>query len=152
LMLLNEYSGVAATAALEPGEEVGTTRVIVDLAPTALVDGSLQIDNHGSRYTGEWRAGAEARVNNILGRGEQFVARGLWSQDNGLRSGGLSFSYPFLPRWSVYGGVNFGRFMAGSICSNIKSVKIFRRWGSRAGSLIIQQAFPGPPGVRGWAA
>lgn len=106
LLLLNDYSGVAATAALEPGEEVGTTRVIVDLAPTALVDGSVQVDNHGSRYTGEWRAGAEARLNGLWGRGEQLTARALWSEDNGIRSGGLSFSLPLQPRWTVYGGFN----------------------------------------------
>lgn len=113
LLLLNDYSGVAATAALEPGDETGTTRVIVDLAPTALVDGSVQLDNHGSRYTGEWRAGAEVHLNNPWGHGEQLAVRGLWSQDNGIRSAGLSFNVPVFPRWTAYGGANWLEYEIG---------------------------------------
>jgi hemolysin activation/secretion protein len=106
LLLLGELAGVSASTVLVPGDEVGSARVAVDLAPTALVEGRVNVDNHGSRYSGDWRLGAEARVNGGFGRGEVISVNGMVSDDAGLKSGGLNASLPLAPGWTLRGGAS----------------------------------------------
>ena len=58
LLLLNDRAGIQAQAALEPGSRVGEADLTVDVVDVGTrVRGTLEADNHGSRYTGEYRAG-----------------------------------------------------------------------------------------------
>ena len=56
--------GVASAATLTPGEQVGTSDLVVDITPTRTFTGTLEADNYGNRYTGSVRLGRQC------GRGE----------------------------------------------------------------------------------
>ena len=69
LLLLSDIPGVNVRSTLVPGASVGTSDLIVDVTPGQRVTGSVEADNAGNRYTGEYRIGATVNINNPLGRG-----------------------------------------------------------------------------------
>jgi hemolysin activation/secretion protein len=93
LLLLSDVPGVVVHATLAPGDEVGTSDLIVDLAPGPAISGSLEADNAGSRYTGEYRFGGTLNLNNPAGIGDQLSLR-LLASDDGLAYGRASYQAP----------------------------------------------------------
>jgi hemolysin activation/secretion protein len=83
-----------------PGAALGTSDLLVDLAPGQLVTGSVEADNAGNRYTGAARIGATINLNNMAGRGDVASLRVLYS-GSGLAYGRASYQ------------MQFGRLMAG---------------------------------------
>ncbi|THD79394.1 MAG: ShlB/FhaC/HecB family hemolysin secretion/activation protein [Phenylobacterium sp.] len=79
LLLLSDLPGVGVKSVLSPGAAVGTSDLTVDLLPGPRVDGSLEADNAGNRYTGEYRAGATVNFNEPLGIGDVASLRVLTS-------------------------------------------------------------------------
>jgi hemolysin activation/secretion protein len=77
LLLLSDIPGVAVKSTLTPGEAVGTSDLLVNLAPGRRVTGSLEADNAGNRYTGEYRGGATLNFNEPLGWGDMASLRVL---------------------------------------------------------------------------
>lgn len=94
LLLLSDVPGVNVRSTLVPGETVGTSDLIVDLTPGRSVSGSVEADNAGNRYTGEYRVGATVNVNNITGDGDVASLRVLTS-GRGLKYGRASYQRPF---------------------------------------------------------
>jgi hemolysin activation/secretion protein len=79
LLLLSDLPGVRVKSTLTPGEAVGTSDMLVDLAPTRRVTGSLEGDNAGNRYTGAWRGGGTLNLNEPIGIGDVASLRVLTS-------------------------------------------------------------------------
>ena len=79
LLLLSDIPGVDVTSTLTPGASLGASDLIVDVTPGKRVTGSIDADNAGSRYTGEYRVGATVNVNNLAGRGDVASLRVLTS-------------------------------------------------------------------------
>lgn len=79
LLLLSDLPGVTVASTLSPGEEVGDSNLLVDLTPGRRVTGSLQADNAGSRYTGQYRVGAAVNFNEPAGHGDVASLRVLTS-------------------------------------------------------------------------
>ncbi|MDB5417709.1 MAG: Polypeptide-transport-associated domain protein ShlB-type [Phenylobacterium sp.] len=77
LLLLSDLPGVAVKSTLTPGETVGTSDLLVDLAPGRRITGSLEADNAGNRYTGQYRGGATLNFNEPLGWGDVASVRVL---------------------------------------------------------------------------
>jgi len=77
LLRLSDLPGVNVKSTLTPGASVGTSDLILDLKAGQRISGSVEADNHGSRYTGEVRVGATVQVNNLSGRGDVLMARAL---------------------------------------------------------------------------
>jgi hemolysin activation/secretion protein len=77
LLLLSDLPGVAVKSTLTPGEAVGTSDLLVDLAPGRRITGSLEADNAGNRYTGQYRGGATLNFNEPLGWGDVASLRVL---------------------------------------------------------------------------
>jgi hemolysin activation/secretion protein len=94
LLLLSDIPGVQAKATLAPGAEVGTSDLIVDVAPDRLITGSLEADNAGSRYTGAYRFGGTINFNNPARYGDLLSVRVLTS-DRGLAYGRAAYQAPF---------------------------------------------------------
>ena len=90
LLLLSDIPGVNVRSTLAPGVEVGTSDLIVDVAPGRRVTGSVEADNAGNRYTGEYRAGATVNINNPTGHGDVLSFRALTS-GSGLKYGRASY-------------------------------------------------------------
>lgn len=94
LLLARELAGVATRATLQPGASVGTTDLVVDVLPTARVNGSLELDNFGNFYTGQYRLTGTVNLNNMLGLGDQFNLR-LLTTDDHQRYGRLGWQGSF---------------------------------------------------------
>jgi len=79
LLLLSDLPGVRVNSTLVPGVAVGTSDLIVELTPGQRVDGSIDADNAGNRYTGANRIGATVNFNEPAGHGDVASLRALTS-------------------------------------------------------------------------
>jgi hemolysin activation/secretion protein len=93
LLLLSDIPGVNVKSTLAPGGAVGTSDLIVEVAPGRTFQGSVEADNHGNRYTGQYRVGATLYWNNPLGLGDQASVRVLTS-GKGLTYGRAAYQVP----------------------------------------------------------
>ena len=75
LLLLNDLPGVDVRSTLQPGATVGTADLSLRMHATSGIDGSVDADNFGNRYTGDLRAGGTLNVNTPLGLGDVFSLR-----------------------------------------------------------------------------
>jgi len=94
LLLLNDMPGVVARAAFTPGASTGGADVVVSVAEDEPLATRLEADNHGSRSTGEYRAGAQFQLRNLSGWGDSTQLRALVSNGGGLVSGSINSQLP----------------------------------------------------------
>ena len=90
LLLLSDIAGVRVRSTLSPGTAVGTSDLLVELAPGRRVTGSIDADNAGNRYTGAYRAGGTVNLNDAAGIGDVLSLRVLTSF-SGLAYGRASY-------------------------------------------------------------
>jgi len=90
LLLLSDIPGVSVEANLQAGQAVGTSDLVLSVAPLPMVTGSAFVDNNGSRYTGQERVGASVNVTNSLHHGDVLGATVL-SAGKGMSYGQLSY-------------------------------------------------------------
>lgn len=93
LLLLSDNPGVDVKSTLVPGASVGSSDLIVDLAPGRTLSGSLEADNAGNRYTGEYRVGSTLNWNEPFGIGDVASLRTLTS-GKGLNYARASYQLP----------------------------------------------------------
>ncbi|CAB3895389.1 ShlB/FhaC/HecB family hemolysin secretion/activation protein [Achromobacter denitrificans] len=79
LQALNELPGAAVQGTLRPGAAPGSTTLRVDAAPTPLATGSIEADNFGGYYTGEYRLSGNLDIDSPLRLGDQLGLRLLAS-------------------------------------------------------------------------
>jgi hemolysin activation/secretion protein len=79
LLLISDMPDVQVKSTLTPGAAVGTSDLIVDVAPGRRVTGSVEADNAGNPYTGPYRLGATVNINDPFGQGDVFSVRVLSS-------------------------------------------------------------------------
>ena len=77
LLLLSDVPGVKVKSTLVPGASVGASDLIVELTPGERISGSIDADNAGNRYTGQYRAGATVNLNDPSGHGDVASLRVL---------------------------------------------------------------------------
>lgn len=76
LLLLGDLAGVGEPrAAVRAGGRAGESDLDVALAPDPAATGTFELDNHGSRYTGAVRLGAELRWASPTGAGDRLDLR-----------------------------------------------------------------------------
>ncbi len=109
LLLLNDTPGVIVKSTLQPGAKVGAADVAVDLSEDGKrVSGSIKADNWGSRFTGEYRVGADLNINNPSGFGDLISVTGLTSSGGGSPMGRLSYIVPVGP-WGTKLGASYSK-------------------------------------------
>jgi hemolysin activation/secretion protein len=94
LLLLSDTPGVIVKSTLVPGAAVGTSDLIVDVTQGKKISGSVEADNAGNPYTGEYRVGANVYINNLTGHGDVASLRVLTS-GSGLTYGRVAYQVPF---------------------------------------------------------
>ncbi|WP_300654799.1 ShlB/FhaC/HecB family hemolysin secretion/activation protein [Pseudomonas sp.] len=94
LLLLSDIPGVDVKSTLVPGASVGAADLIVDVTPGQRVTGSIDADNAGNYYTGEYRLGATLNINNLAGQGDVATLRALHGFD-GLNYGRAAYQMQF---------------------------------------------------------
>ncbi|WP_407059001.1 ShlB/FhaC/HecB family hemolysin secretion/activation protein [Ralstonia syzygii subsp. celebesensis] len=94
LLILNDTPGVGtARATLQPGASVGTSDLVMELTPGAAYSGSIDLDNYGNRYVGEYRLGGTLNINSPLRIGDVLSLNAL-SSGNGLSYGRAAYQLP----------------------------------------------------------
>ena len=94
LLNIADNPSLTATANIEPGEEVGTSRIIVETIEGPQVDGSVTADSYGSRYTGAFRLTGTVNLNNPSSYGDQFTATAITAPGNVFNMGQLAYKLP----------------------------------------------------------
>lgn len=79
LLLISDLPGVEVKSTLVPSVSAGASDLIVDLTPGRRITGSVDADNAGNRYTGQYRIGATVNFNEPLGYGDVITLRALTS-------------------------------------------------------------------------
>ena len=90
LLMLSDLPGVEVKSTLTPGASVGAANLLIDVTPGRLVSGTIEADNSGNRYSGEYRLGGSANLNNPFGVGDVASLRVLSSFD-GFNYGRASY-------------------------------------------------------------
>ncbi|KNY09345.1 hypothetical protein AKG08_16960 [Achromobacter piechaudii] len=103
LLRINDMPGVIARGTLRASATPGATDLIVNAEPGPWIAGSIDADNYGGLYTGEYRLSLAASLNSPLALGDQFDMR-LLSSDRTQRYYHLDYSAPVGP-WSTRVGV-----------------------------------------------
>lgn len=94
LLLLSDIPGVVVQSTMVPGQAPGSSDLVVDIEQGRRITGSVDADNAGNPYTGEYRVGATVNLNNPLGRGDLASLRVLTS-GSGLTYGRGSYQMLF---------------------------------------------------------
>lgn len=94
LLLLNDIPGVVARGTFAPGASTGGADVIVSVAEDEPLALRLEADNHGSRSTGEYRAGLQLHLRDLSGWGDDSTLRATVSNGAGLVSGSVETRWP----------------------------------------------------------
>jgi len=91
LLILSDIPGIGVKSTLAPGAEVGTSDLTVGVFPGQRVTGSLEADNWGNPYTGEYRLGAAVNFNEPFGFGDVLSARFLASTSGDMNYGRVAY-------------------------------------------------------------
>lgn len=88
--IVNALPGVSASSVLEPGDQQGTSRLVVAVKDEPRLTGQAQVDNAGSKASGELRASGGVSLNSPLGVGDQLQFYGSKSRDSNYLSAAYS--------------------------------------------------------------
>ena len=105
LLLLQDTPGIEVKSTLRPGSSTGTTDLLVDVQRAPLIDGAIDADNYGNRFTGEYRLGGTLNLNNPLGLGDRLTLRAMGSEED-QRYGRVAYQLPLGP-WATQFGVAY---------------------------------------------
>ena len=94
LLLINDLPTASVTSEIRPSRTIGAAdlRVNVDQG-VGLFNGYIDFDNHGSRFTGEYRLGASLNMNNPLTIGDQATFR-VFGTDEQMYFGRAAYLVP----------------------------------------------------------
>ena len=70
LLLLSDIPGAQVSSTIQPGEQPGTSDLMVDVASAPRYTGTLGVDDYGNEYTGRARATGSFDVNGLLHEGD----------------------------------------------------------------------------------
>lgn len=94
MLLLNDVPGVAARAAFTPGATTGGADMVVSVAEDEPLEVRAELNNHGGKSTGVYRAGLSLLFRDLFGWGDSTTARAFASNRGSLVTGSLATSVP----------------------------------------------------------
>lgn len=105
LLLLQDTPGIEVKSTLRPGTSTGTADLLVDVQSAPLISGSVDADNYGNRFTGQYRLGGTLNLNSPLGLGDRLTLRAMGS-DEEQHYGRIAYQLPVGP-WSTQLGLAY---------------------------------------------
>jgi hemolysin activation/secretion protein len=109
LLLINDLPDATVTTELRPSETVGAANLRVNVDPGAgPISGFVDADNHGNRFTGEYRYGFNFNWNQPAEWGDRLTLRGF-TTDEKMSYGRIAYDLPV----GYYGtrlGVSYSKF------------------------------------------
>lgn len=99
LTRLNRLSGIEVSSTLQPGSETGSTDLLVEVTEENRIQGVLEVNNYGSKDTGEYRVMPTLKFANLTGHGDEANVLALTSLGEGdLWYGYVDYSLPLNAR------------------------------------------------------
>jgi hemolysin activation/secretion protein len=92
LLLANDLPGVRVRAVLSPSPAGVGAADLTLVATVRKIDGSLSLDNYGSKYLGPWQLSIGAGANQVFGANDQWRFTGVTTGNSELTYGQLSYS------------------------------------------------------------
>jgi hemolysin activation/secretion protein len=77
LLNLVDYAGLNAFGVFQPGQQVGTSDLVVKAQKEREVDGSVRWDNHGLPATGRNKTRVDMGINDLTGAGDRIQATAM---------------------------------------------------------------------------
>src|SRR5260221_3775338 len=109
LLLINDLPGAQVTSEIRPSKTLGAADLRVNVSqPGKLFNGFVDADNHGNRFTGEYRVGTNLNWDTPLGYGDQATFRGFVS-DEGMWYTRFAYLIPIGYRGTRI-GVSYSKF------------------------------------------
>ena len=109
LLLINDLPDATVTTELRPSETVGAANLRVNVDPGAgPITGYADADNHGNRFTGEYRFGFNVNWNQPVQWGDRLTVR-YFTTDEHMWYGRIAYDIP-LGYWGTRIGVSYARF------------------------------------------
>jgi hemolysin activation/secretion protein len=109
LLLINDLPDATVTTELRPSETVGAANLRVNVDPGAgPITGFVDADNHGNRFTGEYRYGFSVNWNQPAEWGDRLTVRGF-TTDEHMWYGRVAYDLP-VGYWGTRLGVSYSRF------------------------------------------
>ena len=126
-LLLSDLPGVLTQPVMRPGLRVGTGDLDVAVKSQVKYNFNVGVDNHGSRFTGYYRARGNLAINSPTMLGDQLLIGVVQSDDN-LTLGNTNYSRPI--------GTNGLRAQAGLAYTSYRLGKDFAS-SNRSGTALI---------------
>ncbi len=83
LLLLNDLPNAVVTSEIKPSATIGAADLVVHVSDTrTFMNGFVDIDNYGNRFTGQYRTGISLNLNNPFALGDQISYRGFISDED----------------------------------------------------------------------
>jgi hemolysin activation/secretion protein len=83
LLLLNDFPNAVVTSEIKPSATIGAADLTVNVSDSpGWISGSVDVDNYGNRFTGQFRTGISLSINNPLQLGDQFSYRAFVTDDH----------------------------------------------------------------------
>ena len=79
LYLINDFPGIAVNGFFEPGNQVGDTKLNINVKQEDRYKYNVRLDNHGTTATGLYRSYLDFQVNNPLGTADLINASILYA-------------------------------------------------------------------------
>jgi len=92
-LILDDQPGIRTSPIIRPGQALGTGDLLVEVSREPMLSGDVGLDNHGNRYTGEYRLRANVQWDSPFTLGDQIAVKSLVS-DEGMWLGSLGYSLP----------------------------------------------------------
>lgn len=108
LLLVSDLPGVNVKSDIRPGNAVGLANVAANVEKRPIIDGSMEFDNHSSRFIGEYRASLAVNINGPTGWGDQLSMK-LIGSDERFYFSRIAYALPV----NYYGtrvGVSYSEF------------------------------------------
>ena len=102
LLLLNDLPGLEVSADLQPGSTTGSADLVLNVKEKGPLSLSLNTDNYGNRFSGEYRGGLTVNLNDPFGMGDQLTLYGITGGE-GLYTGKATYLAPFGSRGAKLG-------------------------------------------------
>ncbi|MEM5316913.1 ShlB/FhaC/HecB family hemolysin secretion/activation protein [Paraburkholderia sp. JHI869] len=92
LLLMQDIPGAEVSSTLRPGQQVGTSDLLVDVTPQQRVTGDAGVDNFGDPYSGRVRGSGSLNINGLFNQGDLLDFSALTS-GNGMTYGRMDYRY-----------------------------------------------------------
>lgn len=93
LLIAGDLPGLNIVPVMRPGQDYGTGNLDAQVEQGDRFTGRVGVDNHGSRYSGEYRTRADLQANRLLTVGDELSIAALYSSED-TWLGQLSYSLP----------------------------------------------------------